>query len=142
MKAALGWIAEERIRQAQTRGELDRLPGEGQPLQFDEDPLAPQELRVAWRLLRGAGLSGPGTSYNGPMPNSFAAMMALIDRSRGTADPYDPRARATKWLLAESRRQRWAPGAQSGQSGQSGQSPQAASLPQVHRSRQGADQVR
>lgn len=107
MKAALAWIAEERIRQAQARGEFDGLPGEGQPLVFDEDPLAPEELRVAWRLLRGSGLVGPGTDYDGPMPNSFAAMMALVDRSRRSNDPYDPRTRARNWLLAESRRRRW-----------------------------------
>ena len=108
MKAALAWLAEERIRQAQARGEFDDLPGQGRPLVFDDDPLAPEELRVAWRLLRGAGLVGPGTHYEGPMPTSFAAMMAMVDRSRGGDDPYDPRARAMQWLVAESRRRRCA----------------------------------
>ena len=107
MQAALALIAEERIRQAQARGEFDYLPHQGRPLVFDADPLAPEELRVAWRLLRGSGLVGPGTHYDGPMPNSFAQMMALVDRSRDRDDPYDPRARSMKWLLAESRRRRW-----------------------------------
>ena len=107
MKAALALIAEERIRQAGARGEFDDLPGRGRPLVFDDDPLAPEALRTAWRLLKGAGVVGPGTAYDGPMPNSFAAMMALIDRRRDRDNPYDPRRRAMTWLAAEARRRRW-----------------------------------
>lgn len=110
MTTALAAIAEERIRQAAARGEFDDLPGQGKPLDLDDDPLAPLELRTAWRLLKGAGLVGPGTSHDGPMPNSFAAMMALVDRQRDRADPYDARRRALTWLAAESRRRRWKPG--------------------------------
>jgi len=58
-------LVEERIRQAQAKGAFDDLPGAGRPLVLDDDPLAPEELRVAWRLLRGAGLVGPGTDYDG-----------------------------------------------------------------------------
>lgn len=107
MKAALAWIAEERIRQAQVRGDFDDLPGQGRPLVFDDDPLAPEELRTAWRLLKGAGLVGPGTPFDGPMPNSFAAMMALVDRRRDRDDSRDARHRAMVWLAAEARRRRW-----------------------------------
>lgn len=107
MKAALTLIAEEKIRRAEAEGEFDDLPGRGRPLVFDEDPLAPEDLRTAWRLLKGAAVVGPGTAYDGPMPNSFAAMMALIDRTRDRDDPYEPRRRARQWLAAEARRRRW-----------------------------------
>lgn len=107
MKAALAWIAEERIRQAQARGDLDNLPGQGRPLVFDDDPLAPEELRTAWRLLKGAGVVGEGTRCPGPMPASFAAMMALIDRRPDRDDSRDARHRAMTWLAAEARRRRW-----------------------------------
>jgi len=52
-------IAERRIREAQERGEFDNLPGAGAPLDLDEDPLIPEELRVAYRLLRNAGYVPP-----------------------------------------------------------------------------------
>ena len=94
-------LVEERIRQAQAKGAFDDLPGAGRPLVLDDDPLAPEELRVAWRLLRGAGLVGPGTDYDGPMPSTFAAMMALIDRSGMKRDPYDRESHLAKALARE-----------------------------------------
>lgn len=56
---ALEWIAERRIAEALARGELDRLPGAGRPLALEEDPLVPEDRRVANRLLRNAGLLPP-----------------------------------------------------------------------------------
>lgn len=53
---ALEWIAERRIAEAVSQGELDRLPGAGKPLALEDDPLIPQELRVAHRILKNAGL--------------------------------------------------------------------------------------
>lgn len=53
---ALEWIAERRIAEAVSQGELDRLPGAGKPLALEDDPLIPEELRVAHRILKNAGL--------------------------------------------------------------------------------------
>ena len=52
---ALDALAEERIREALERGELDDLPGSGSPLDLDHDTLVPEELRAAYRVLRNAG---------------------------------------------------------------------------------------
>lgn len=52
-------IAERRIREAQDRGEFDNLPGSGAPLALDDDPLVPEDLRVAYRLLKNAGFIPP-----------------------------------------------------------------------------------
>jgi hypothetical protein len=52
-------IAEQRIREAQARGELDNLPGAGAPLALDDDALVPEDLRVAHRILKNAGLLPP-----------------------------------------------------------------------------------
>ena len=50
---ALEIIAERRIEEAVARGELQGLPGEGRPLDLDdEDPLLPCELRMAKRILK------------------------------------------------------------------------------------------
>ena len=51
----LDWIAEQRIREAIERGEFERLPGRGAPLDLDDDPLLPDDLRVAYRILKNAG---------------------------------------------------------------------------------------
>jgi hypothetical protein len=52
-------IAEQRIAEAIANGELDDLPGAGRPLDLDDDRLVPPELRMAYRILRNAGLVPP-----------------------------------------------------------------------------------
>ena len=51
----LDLLAEQRIAAAIDAGEFDDLPGAGKPLDLDDDPLVPDDLRVAWRLLKNAG---------------------------------------------------------------------------------------
>jgi hypothetical protein len=48
-------IAEQRIAQAIERGELADLPGAGRPLDLSDDPLVPEDLRLACRILKNAG---------------------------------------------------------------------------------------
>jgi hypothetical protein len=48
-------LVEARVAQAAARGELDDLPGAGRPLPPDDDPLVPETLRTAHRLLKNAG---------------------------------------------------------------------------------------
>ncbi len=55
---ALEIIAERKIEEAIERGEFDDLPGAGQPLDLEDlDPSLPEELRLAYRILRNAGMS-------------------------------------------------------------------------------------
>jgi len=49
-------VAEERIQEAIRRGDFDGLPGAGKPLELDDDPLVPAEVRAAHRILKNAGL--------------------------------------------------------------------------------------
>jgi len=58
-------IAERRIREAQERGEFDDLPGMGLPLMLDDDILVPEDLRVAYRLLKNAGFVPPELAAHG-----------------------------------------------------------------------------
>ncbi len=52
-------IAEERIREAIERGELDDLPGKGKPQQLEDDSRLPEELRLAYKVLKNAGYTPP-----------------------------------------------------------------------------------
>jgi len=56
---ALDSLAEKRIREAQENGEFDDLPGSGAPLVLDDDAMVPEELRVAYRMLKNAGFVPP-----------------------------------------------------------------------------------
>jgi hypothetical protein len=55
----LDQLVEARISDAQARGEFDNLPRAGKALQLDNDALVPEELRVAYRLLKNAGYLPP-----------------------------------------------------------------------------------
>jgi hypothetical protein len=52
-------IAERKIREAMERGEFDDLPGKGKPLDLSDEPRIPEELRVAYKLLKNAGYLPP-----------------------------------------------------------------------------------
>ena len=52
-------IAERKIAEAIARGELDDLPGAGKPLELDDDSNVPEDLRVAYRILKNAGFVPP-----------------------------------------------------------------------------------
>jgi hypothetical protein len=52
-------IAERKIAEALERGELANLPGEGRPLALDDDALVPEDLRLAYRILKNAGFVPP-----------------------------------------------------------------------------------
>jgi hypothetical protein len=52
--AALERIAEERIREAIQRGEFENLPGSGKPLKFDDELHIPDDLRMAYKVLKNA----------------------------------------------------------------------------------------
>lgn len=52
-------LAEERIKKAQEEGDFDALPGRGMPLCLDDDAHVPEDLRMAWRVLKNAGCLPP-----------------------------------------------------------------------------------
>jgi len=48
-------IAEQRIREAVEKGEFDNLEGRGKPIVFEDETWIPEDLRLAYRILRNAG---------------------------------------------------------------------------------------
>jgi len=45
-------IVEERIQEAQREGLFDNLPGKGKPLKLDDDSGIPEDLRLAFKILK------------------------------------------------------------------------------------------
>ncbi len=52
-------IVEERIKRAVREGDLDNLPGTGAPLILEDDAHIPQELRLAYKILKNADCLPP-----------------------------------------------------------------------------------
>lgn len=52
-------IAEQRIKEALERGEFDNLPGRGEPLKLEDDSHVPEDLRLAYKILKNADCLPP-----------------------------------------------------------------------------------
>lgn len=50
-------VSEEKIREAYQNGEFDDLPGFGKPLELEDLSSVPEELRLAYRLLKNANFT-------------------------------------------------------------------------------------
>lgn len=50
-------LVEQRIQEAMEQGQFDNLQGMGKPLNLDEDRFVPDELKMAFRLLRSTGMA-------------------------------------------------------------------------------------
>lgn len=52
-------IIEERIRAAERKGDFNNLPGRGRRIVFDDDSHIPEELRLAYKVLKNADCLPP-----------------------------------------------------------------------------------
>ena len=52
-------IVEQRIRAAQKNGDFENLDGTGQPLKFNDDGNIPEDLRLAYNILKNADMTPP-----------------------------------------------------------------------------------
>jgi hypothetical protein len=72
----LEFIAEQKIAEAIANGDFDDLPGSGKPLELDDDALVPEDLRLAYRLLKNAGFVPPEVETL----NEIAALERLVTK--------------------------------------------------------------
>ena len=77
-------IVEERIRRAQQRGDFDNLEGSGKPLVFEDDSLVPEELRLAYKILKNADCLPPELE----LKKEIARTEDLLEGMQDTAEKY------------------------------------------------------
>jgi hypothetical protein len=68
-------IAERKIQEAMEEGLFDNLPGRGKPLEFEDETWIPEDLRIAYRLLKNAGYIPPELELR----NEIMNLRSLID---------------------------------------------------------------
>ena len=78
---AIARIAEQRISQAIKEGALDNLEGAGKPLDLNDDAWVPEDLRLAFRVLRNAGIIPPELELRNEIMN-LRALMETIDNDK------------------------------------------------------------
>ncbi len=98
----LDQIAEARIQEVVDRGELRGLPGEGKPLQLDDDSAIPEELRAAYRILKNAGFLPPELQLRKELREAEHLLHQLPESERSRARA---RLELLQLRLAASRRQ-------------------------------------
>lgn len=86
MLRALDALIESRIAAAQADGQFDDLPGVGRPLKLDDDRLVPEELRVAFRILRNAGLVPPEVERRRDIAALRQSATEALDRGDAQAE--------------------------------------------------------
>lgn len=77
-------IVEERIRAAQKNGEFENLPNAGKPLAFTDDGLVPEELRLAYKILKNADCVPPEIE----LKKEILHIESLLSGMPETADAY------------------------------------------------------
>ncbi|MGE5398362.1 MAG: DnaJ family domain-containing protein [Chitinophagales bacterium] len=50
-------LVEERIRKAREKGDFDNLAGKGKPINLEENPMEPADMRMANKILKDAGFA-------------------------------------------------------------------------------------
>jgi len=75
----LDTVVEQRIAQAIAEGAFDDLPGAGKPLDLDDDRMVPEDLRVAYRILRNAGYIPPEIEERREIADLAALMRHATD---------------------------------------------------------------
>ncbi len=74
-------IAEQRIREAMENGEFDNLDGMFRPLALEDESWIPEDLRIAYRVLRNAGCVPPELELRKEVI-SLRDLIATIDDDR------------------------------------------------------------
>jgi len=77
-------IIEERIRAAQMRGDFDNLPGAGQPMVLEDDSHIPEDIRMAYKILKNADCLPPEIE----LKKEIFRTEELISAMEDTAEKY------------------------------------------------------
>ena len=77
-------IVEERIRRAFENGEFDELTGTGEPLTLEDDSNVPEELRLAYKILKNAECLPPEIELRKEIEKTEDLLAVLPD----TAEKY------------------------------------------------------
>lgn len=77
-------IIEQRIKDAQKKGDFDNLPGSGKRIDLTEDANVPEELRLAYKLLKNADCLPPEIEIKKDIKRTEELLAGMHD----TADKY------------------------------------------------------
>ncbi|NRD78114.1 DUF1992 domain-containing protein [Bacillus sp. BRMEA1] len=83
-------LSEDRIKKAYEKGEFEQLPGFGKPMKIEDLSGVPEELRMAYKLLKNAGYSEDECLIR-------REMMTIEDLMKKCEDPIEKEDLKRKW---------------------------------------------
>jgi len=72
-------VVEARLKEAMERGEFDNLPGKGKPLDLTEYFETPEETRLAYSVLKSAGMTSPEVDLLQEIAKLKQILTAVLD---------------------------------------------------------------
>lgn len=77
-------IAEERIMESMRKGEFENLEGAGKPQKFEDDSMVPEDLRMAYKVLKNAGFVPPEVTER----KEIITMMDMLENATDEQERY------------------------------------------------------
>lgn len=77
-------MAEEKIREAQRSGSLDNLAGKGKPLELEDLSSVPEDLRMAYHLLKNAHVLPPEMELQKDIHSLWELLRVVEDEGERT----------------------------------------------------------
>jgi succinate dehydrogenase/fumarate reductase flavoprotein subunit len=90
-----GIISEERIKKGYKEGEFENLPGFGKPLPHDELSHVPDDLRMAYRMMKNAGY----TEEDNALKQEMSTIEDLIKKCEDPAEKKELQKQLNQKLL-------------------------------------------
>ena len=72
-------LAEKRIKEAIRQGQFENLPGQGKPIVFEDDSMVPEDLRMAYKMLKNAGFIPPELQTEKEIKNALDLLDEMQD---------------------------------------------------------------
>ncbi len=76
-------VIDRQIAAGQAERLFDDLPGAGKPLPLDDDALVPEEVRVGYRMLKGAGFAPPWIELQKNIRAEHTKLQTWLERANG-----------------------------------------------------------
>lgn len=91
-RPADGWqsLIEQRIQDAMERGLFDNLKGMGAPLNLDDDRFVPEDMKLAFRMLRSTGLAPLWVELNKEIREDLARLIRFREHVHARGDAVNP----------------------------------------------------
>lgn len=72
-------VIEQKIQEAQAKGDFDDLPGMGKPVEIEDDRHVPEDLRLAYKILKNANCVPPEVSLRKEIKQMEDMLVSIQD---------------------------------------------------------------